>query len=186
MSILLDQLEKSKTAKELLCFVKYGEEDTFWCGYVVDYSEKHVAIQHFTRYGKKDGVILHALDGFQRVDYNDDYCKAMQCVIDYSDQLYQSQEFEVHFGFSEHFYLNILQQFAGNRDVVISVEISDNEESAGYIVAVNEHDFAMHCVGKMGEDLGISIFKTEDVTHVHVDDVDNRKRNMLFKWRKAF
>lgn len=185
MSLLLEQLEKSKATKELLSFKKYEEDDAFWCGYVVDYSDTHVAIQHFTRYGKKDGVILHPLDDFQRIDYHDDYCKAMQCVIDYSDQLYRSQDFDIHFGFSEHIYLNILKQFEGNSDVIVAVGIADGEESCGYVLSVSEEDFALHCVGKMGEDLGVSIFRTDDVTSIHVDDVDSRKRNMLFKWRQA-
>jgi len=43
----------------------------------------------------------------------------------------------------------------------------------------------MICVGKMGEDLGISILKIEDITSIQIDDIDNRKRNLLYKWRKA-
>jgi hypothetical protein len=43
----------------------------------------------------------------------------------------------------------------------------------------------LHCVGKNGEDLGNAIFKVEDVTEVRVNDIDDRRRLLLFNWRKA-
>jgi hypothetical protein len=50
---------------------------------------------------------------------------------------------------------------------------------------MSESDLILHCVGKMGEDEGTVIYRIEDVTAVRVNDIENRKRVMLFKWRKA-
>lgn len=185
MNITQEILEKSKATKEILSFTKYGEDDIFWCGFVIEYSDKHVAIQHFTKYGKPDGMIIHPLTDFQRIDYNDDYSKAMQIVIDYADEIYKAEKVTVEFGLSETFYLNILKQFSSVKDFLVSVQINNDEFSTGYIQEISETDFSMVCVGKMGEELGNSVFKIEDITSMQIDDVDNRKRHLLYKWRRA-
>lgn len=184
MNLLTNLLEKSKNTKELLSFTKYGDE-TFWFGYITEYSEDFIAIQHFTKYGKNDGIIIHPIVGFQRIDYKDDYSKAMQSVIDYSDEIHRPNKIKLNFFESENFYQNIIQQFTVETDVIISVQINNDEYSTGYVKEVSETDFSMICVGKMGEDLGISILKIEDITNIQIDDIDNRKRNLLYKWRKA-
>lgn len=185
MNITLDIFEKSKNTKEILTFTKYNDDETFWCGYVVDYSEEYVSIQHYTKYGKNDGIIIHPISNFQQIDYNDDYCKAMQCVVDYSDQIDKINKIDIAFGLNENFYLNILKQFLGETNIVISVQINNDMFFTGYILEVSEEDFSMISIGKMGEDLGISILKVEDISSIQIDDIDNRKRNLLYKWRKA-
>lgn len=184
MNIILELLEKSKNTKELLSFTRYRDE-TFWFGYITDYSEEYISIQHYTKYGKSDGIIIHPLSSFQRIDYNDDYSKAMQCVIDYSDEIHKPNKISIEFGLNENFYSNILNHFLGERNVIVSIQINNDEYSSGYIKEISETDFSMICVGKSGEDLGISILKIEDITSIQIDDIDNRKRNLLYKWRKA-
>ena len=185
MSLLIQQLEKSKQNKELLSFTVYGDDTKFWCGYVVEYSEDFVAIQHFTKYGKKDGIIVHPIERFERIDFYDDYVKAMECIIDYSDQIYKPHTMNLDFSQNENFYSSILEQLIGNKDVIASFEISNDDYYSGYIIEVSDIDFVINSVGKGGEDLGMSLFKIEDISSVQLDDVDNRRRNILFKWRKA-
>jgi hypothetical protein len=52
-------------------------------------------------------------------------------------------------------------------------------------VEVSETDFILNCVGKLGEDEGTVVYKIEDVTGFKINDIDNRRRAMLYKWRKA-
>ena len=184
MNILTELLEKSKNTKELLSFTKYGDE-TFWFGYITEFSEEHIAIQHYSKYGKNDGIIIHPLNGFQRIDYHDDYSKAMQSVIDYSDEIHKPNKIVLNFDNSENFYTNILNKFLGEKDIIISIQINNDEYSTGYIKEISETDFSMISVGKNGEDFGISLLKIDDITSIQIDDIDNRKRNLLYKWRKA-
>ena len=37
---------------------------------------------------------------------------------------------------------------------------------------------------KSGEDEGLTMFKVEDITHFKINDIDNRKRLLLYNWRK--
>ncbi len=87
MSIFNQILERSKLNKELIGLWKYNDAEGFWCGFVVDYNETLVKIQHYTKFGKPDGLIIAQISAIQNVDFNDDYAKAMQVVIDYSKEL---------------------------------------------------------------------------------------------------
>jgi hypothetical protein len=49
MEIFNKILERSKHNKELLGLWKYNDDDGFWCGYVIDYNETLVKIQHYTK-----------------------------------------------------------------------------------------------------------------------------------------
>lgn len=185
MGILNKILEQSKLNKELLGLWKYNDDEGFWLGYIVDFNENLITIQHFTNYGKKDGLIIVQYQDIKSVDFNDDYAKAMQCVIDYSDQLDKEDETILTISDYEYWQFEILHQLEGNYEKVISVEISGSDYFSGFIQEVSEVDFILHCVGKLGEDEGTVVYRIEDVTGFKINDIDNRKRAMLFKWRKT-
>jgi hypothetical protein len=184
MNLFQEILEQSKVNKDIITLTKYGD-DTFWCGYVVAYSEEDVAIQHFTKFGKSDGIIVHPLSRIQRIDYDDDYCEAMQSVINYSDEIYKPNKINIFPELSDNIYFSIINQFKGDKNIILSIQINNDSYYSGYILDVSELDFSINLVGKIGEDLGISVFKVEDITSINIDDVDNRKRNLLFKRRKT-
>ncbi len=183
-SLLFDILEKSKENKEIIGIWKYNDDDGFWAGYVKDYNEELVTIQHFTKYGKSDGIIIERIENIKSVDFDDDYAKAMQCLIDYSTELDKDVLFEVDLNDNEDWQMGILNQLVGSQHV-IRLEINGSDYFAGFITQISELDFVLHCIGKMGEDEGTVIYRLEDVTSVRVNDIENRKREMLFKWRKS-
>ena len=185
MSVFYKILENSKVNIELIGFWKYNDEEGFWCGYVIDYNENLVSIQHYTKYGKRDGVIVAQISEIQSIDFNDDYAKAMQCVIDYANELDKEDETNIDFTENENWQYELLKQMEGNLDKITSLEINNSNYYSGFILEVTETDFVFHCVGKLGEDEGTVIYKTEDITGFRINDIDNRKRNMLYKWRNA-
>ena len=185
MSILNKILERSKLNKELIGLWKYNDEDGFWCGYIINYNENLVTIQHYTKYGKKDGIIISQISDIQSVDFNDDYAKAMQCVIDYSTELEKEDETNIILTESEDWQFELLKQMEGNLDKITSLEINGNNYFSGFILEVSEYDFILQCVGKLGEDEGTVIYRNEDITGFKINDIENRKRTMLYKWRKA-
>ena len=185
MSIFNKILERSKLNKELIGLWKYNDEDGFWCGYVIDYNENLVTIQHYTKFGKKDGIIIAQISDIQSVDFNDEYAKAMQCVIDYSYELEKEDETKIRITESEDWQFELLKQMEGNLDKITSLEINSTNYFSGFILEVSEYDFILHCIGKLGEDEGTVIYKIEDITGFRINDIDNRKRTMLYKWRKA-
>lgn len=185
MEIITKILERSKLNKELLGLWKYNEEDSFWCGYIIDYNETLIKIQHYTKYGKPDGIIIAQLANIKSVDFDDDYAKAMQVVIDYADEIEKETNFYINLSENDNWDFEIIKKLEGNFDILSSIEISNSDYFSGFITEVTETDFIIRCVGKMGEDEGSVIYKIEDITGFKINDIDNRKRCLLYKWRKA-
>ena len=183
-SILFDILEKSKENKEIIGIWKYSDDDGFWAGYVKDYNENLVIIQHFTKYGKSDGIIVERIDNIKSVDFDDDYAKAMQCLIDYSAQLDKEDPFEFELTENEDWQIEVLKQIEGTKRIVL-LEINSSDYFSGFVTKLSEYDLILHCVGEMGEDEGTVIYRIEDITAVRVNDIENRKRLMLFNWRNT-
>ena len=185
MSIFNQILERSKLNKELIGLWKYRDDSKFWCGFILDYNETLVKIQHFTNYGKPDGQIIALISNIQSVDFNDDYAKAMQVVIDYSTELEKEEKIDIAISDDNHWDYEVLKQMEGNLDIITSVEINNSDYYSGFIIEVSETDFILKCIGKLGQDEGLVAYKIEDVTGFRINDIDNRKRSMLHKWRKT-
>lgn len=183
MSLLQNQIKIAKEQRKLMSFVEYGSDTNFFCGYVLDFTSEMITIKHITKFGKDDGLIVQPLSAFVRIDFDDDYALAMEHIVENSDKIYISSNHNIDYSNSD-YYVNIFKYFCGNSDVILSFEI-DNDFNSGYLVDYSETEFSIHSVGKDGEDLGMSIFKIEDITSVQIDDVDNRRRHLLFQWRKT-
>lgn len=185
MSIFNEIFEKSKENKELIGITKYSDEDSFWCGYVIEHNETLLKIQHYTKYGKLDGLMIFNVDDIKSLDFNDDYCKSMQVVIDYSNELEKEESINLPLPNTEDWNFQILKHMESNYDEITSVEINNSDYFTGFITTVSETHFIVQCVGKTGENEGTSSFKIEDVTGFQINDIDNRKRALLYKWRTA-
>ncbi len=185
MEIFNKILERSKLNKELIGIWKYNDEESFWCGHVVDYNDKLVKIQHYTKYGKKDGLIIAQISSIQSVDFDDDYAKAMQVIIDYSAEIEKEVNFDLEISDDENWDFEMIKKLEGNFDIVSSFEMNNSDYYSGFIVEASESDFILRCIGKNGEDEGLVVYKIADVTGFKINDIENRKRNLLFKWRKA-
>lgn len=183
MSLLQHQLKIAKEQKKILSFIEYGSDTNFFCGYVLDYTLEMVTIQHLTKFGKDDGLIVQPLSAFVRIDFDDDYSLGMEHIIANSDKIYIPSNFNIDFSSSD-YYMNIFKYFCGNTEVILSFEI-DNDFNSGYLVGYSEVDFSIRIIGKDGEDLGMSIFRIEDLTSIQIDDVDNRRRHLLYQWRRG-
>lgn len=183
-SLFFEILNKSKQEQELIGIWQYSDSDGFLMGYVIDFNEELVLFQHYTKYGKKDGLTTLQMSTIQNIDYYDDYAKAMECLIKYSKIIDEQPEFNIELSRSEDWQIDLIRQLADNSETIVSLEIEGSYYS-GYIKKATEYDFVLHCVGKMGEDEGKIIYRIEDVTEIKILDLGDRKRDLLFKWRKA-
>ncbi|RPD99929.1 hypothetical protein EGM88_01295 [Aureibaculum marinum] len=183
-SIIYEVLNKSKNEKELIGIWQYGDSNSFLMGRVIDFNDDLVLFKHYTKFGKPDGIIALQMEAIQNIDYNDDYTKAMECLIEYSSILDKEPDFEFVLNNSEYWEADLIKQLAENNDIIASLEINDDYYS-GYVTRATETDFELHCVGKMGEDEGKVVFRIEDVTEFKIHDLSDRKKDLLFRWRKA-
>jgi len=183
-NLFYEILNKSKTDKEIIGIWQYGDENGFLSGYVIDFNKDLVLFQHYTKYGKTDGIITLQVAGIQSIDIKDDYAKAMECLIEYSSILDKVPNFKPLLNSTEEWQSELINQLAKNSEVLVSLEINGGYFS-GYIQKATDTDFIMNCVGKMGEDEGEVVYRVEDVTEFKLHDWDDRKKDLLFKWRKA-
>ncbi len=176
-------LQKSKETKEILSIYFYGDDDSsFWAGYIEDYNDELISIRHFTKYGIPDGIIVKEIAGLKRIDFDDDYPKALQYIIENSAELHKEEPFKMPLTKDENWQIEILKQVVGTENMV-RLEIED-DYPCGFITKLSDEDVTIHWIGEKGEDYGKSVFKIEDITTIRVNDIDIRKRKMLFQWRK--
>ncbi len=183
MNLIDKILKSSKLNKKFLSFWVYSDEETFWFGQVIDYNKENIIIQHYTRYGKKDGIIIIKKSDIISIDINDDYSKAMTYIIENSIEISDENNFNLSFNFKENWQFELLKQIEGNYDFISSIEIN-NSYYSGFVEEVDKENFTFNLIGKSGEDEGLTMFKVEDITHFKINDIDNRKRLLLYNWRK--
>jgi len=184
-SILNSTLQKSKENKEIISIWQYNGDKGSIVGYVTEISEEYIGFRHFNRFGKQDGVMFIKLANIKTIDFNDDYTRVMECLIQYADIIDKPTNFSVNLNKSDYWQYSAVLQFYKAKDQMASFEINGGEFFTGFVKEVSEEDFVLNCVAKNGEDLGTSLFRIEDITEVRFDDIDDRRRLLLYKWRKA-
>lgn len=185
VSLLFDVLQKSKEEKKIISVWKYNDDSGFFVGFVKDFNEEMIILQHFTKYGKMDGIIIERIEAIKSIDFDDDYSKSMQYLIENPNLLDQQDEINVNLNLNEEWQFEMLRQVEGDKNVVVSVEINRSDYYSGFILFVSETDFIINCLGKNGEEEGKVIYKLEDVTSLRVNDIEDRKRKLLYFWRKS-
>jgi hypothetical protein len=184
-SILESILRKSKENKEIISIWQYNGDKGSVVGYVNEISEEYIGFIHFTRFGKQDGTMFIKLANIKNIDFNDDYTRVMECLIQYADIIDKPSNFNINLNQSDYWQLNAILQLNKTKDEICSFEINGSEFFSGFVKEASEEDFILNCVAKNGEDLGTSLFKIEDVTEIRINDIDDRRRLLLYNWRKA-
>ncbi len=184
-SIQQSILQKSKDSKEIISIWQYNGDKGSIVGYVTEISEEYIGFRHFTRFGKQDGVLFIKLANIKNIDFNDDYTRVMECLIQYADIIDKPSDFNINLNQSDYWQYNAVVQLFKAKDQMASFEINGGDFFTGFIKEISEEDFILNCVAKNGEDLGTSLFKIEDITEIRVNDIDDRRRLLLYKWRKA-
>lgn len=182
-SILIKVLQASKENKQLIGIRKYGDEDDFWCGYIHDSNEDLVYIQHFTKFGKSDGLIIEKIDNIECFEFDDEYSKSYQYLINNHDKLESLKSIEIIIVDSENWQFEILKQLS-EHDRLIKIEINNDSAYTGSIAEFDNEMISLACVGNLGEDEGKALYRLSDITSIQFDRMEERKRQLLYQWRK--
>ena len=182
-SFIFEILEDSKANKKIIGIWQYNDSEGFIAGYVKDLNKTFFTFQHLTKFGRLDGIIIDKIETIQSIDFDDDYSKSLQYIFENSSQLDIEKEIEIKLSEKDDWQIEILKQYKGNTEKLISLEINEDEYFTGYVEKISKTDIVFHCIGKLGEDEGTVIYRNEDITAFKLNDIDNRKRKMLFDWR---
>lgn len=184
MNIISKILEDSINKNKYLSIWIYSDNETFWCGKIISFTNDILTFQHFTKYGKKDGVILIPLAQIKNIDFEDQYTKSIAYVIQNSEQIAKENSTEIAILDDENWKNDILNQLNRNTEIISSIKVY-GEYYTGFVLEVDEDSFMIRCIDSLGIDQGLSMFKTEDISEFKLNDIDNRKRLLLYNWRKG-
>ncbi len=181
--MFLDILEKSKSEKKLVELNCYGVAEGFYCGYVLAYNEEFVIVQHFTKFGIFDGILTLSLADIKFIESDTAYLKGIELLMN-NQSLFLNQTFKLK-GKNEDSFTHLFESFIGNKDYLIKFELSDEDIYFGFIAWCDEDYFSVINIDSDGSVMGNATFKFEDLKMYAVDDLECRKRKMLYDTQKS-
>ena len=175
-------LEFSKINKELLGITLHGESE-FWCGIVEDYSEEFIQLRHYTKYGELDGVAIEKISNIERIDITDDYIKALKIVIEQKEKI---KDIEIKSRIfddlnSENWQYISLKPFENDNYVLTSIQINSDNFYTGFVKDIDEEYIKFEIVGNAGNSEGISLFKLENISSIKINDLECRRKLLIYK-----
>ncbi|TYP99669.1 hypothetical protein C7447_101273 [Tenacibaculum adriaticum] len=174
-------LEKSKINKKVIGISLYGDVG-FYCGVVLDYSDDVIQLQQYTKYGQNDGVTLQIISEIERIDFNDSFTNTIEFLAKNQEALHATNYINKFYSDldDEDWQNQVLDLYLKERKVMLSLQINNDDYYQGFVEAKNELTFSFRCIGDLGEDKGLAIFKIEDVSSIKIDDFECRKRLLLY------
>jgi hypothetical protein len=170
-------LQESKDKKSLIG-LNYYRGEGFYCGYVLDFNDEFVVIQHFSKFGIPDGLLVHKIADIKYFEKETEYLKGIKLLLRNSIQK-QTYSLPDNKELTEGF-LSLFQSFIGNKEYLIKFELNDGEIYFGFVEWCDEENFSIIQVDIDGL-LGKAIFRLEDIKAYWIDDLESRKRKIIYQ-----
>jgi hypothetical protein len=183
--MIQDILKKSKEEKELIGVWILNDDDGFWCGYVSFFNEDILVLKHYTKYGKYDGIIVLKMENIESIDYDDDYLKGLEYVISNEKKLELEEQIDMVISNTDNWQNEVLETALGNPNRIVRVQVNNDSYYNGLVDWLDEQDVALTKIGDDGQVLGKSVYPTANINLIRMNDIDNRKKLLLYKWRMS-
>mgnify|MGYP001222923429 CR=1 FL=1 len=178
--MILDILEKSKKENTLIGLNLYGTDEGFNWGSVLEYTDEYGILLHFSKFGTADGIVTLSLADIKFVETETTYLKGIELLITRQKEiLAQTYHLKSKNDFKDGF-TTLFESFIGNKDYLIKVELDDEEVYFGFIEWTDEDYFSIINIDLDGIVIGKATFRFEDLKCYTVDDLECRKRKVLF------
>lgn len=177
-------LQHSKENQVVIAIFNDASDSNFWAGYIVDFNDDFFIMQHISSYGKKDGLLIEPYYKISRIDV-DDYCKCLNYLKDHHQELEEESNLEFAIDKGEGWLMSLLRILNNETHYITRIQIRNNNRFSGFISNLGEEDFELKCIGSEGTDEGLLYFQIEDVTSLRIDDLDARKRLLLYHYRRS-
>jgi hypothetical protein len=182
-NLIKEIFQESKEKKKIINIRTYdNEDDSFYCGYILDYNDVVVQIKHFSEYGNDDGISIQKIDNIGNIEFEEDYSAAIQYLIQNNTDLDKSNIPDFKYDFSDNWRYKILSLFLVQK-IIIVIENYKLEKICGFVHKLTENELILKPIGKLGEDEGYSLYKLSDINSIQPDDLECRKRLLLYKWK---
>lgn len=177
-------LEKAKRENQFIGIWTYDDDDGFWSGRVKKCTDDFVVIEHFTKYGKPDGIIVEQIANIQAIDFNDGYSEVMNYLVAHNHMLDSQQEIKIDAPITDNWQYELLKPFVGSGTVVVRIQLENDNTYTGFVNNSDEETTILNCIGTEGHDESFTLYKNNDIKMIRVNDLEARKRLLLFNWRK--
>ncbi len=176
-------LRRSKEEIKIISIRLGTDSDGFYCGYVKDFNESFVILQHFTKFGKHDGLMIEKLENIVSIEFEDEYTRAMAYIIENNILLDFEDNVHVALNDSENWAHEFLAPLSKKDDLMAAIQINSDSFYTGLLLDVSAGHVMLNLIGKDGQDEGKSIYKLEDITSIRLNDIEDRRRLILYRWR---
>lgn len=180
MTELKKILQESKDNKKIIGIRMYGDDEKFWCGYIIDFNENLVVFQHFTEYGQTDGLVLEKIENIESIDSDDKYSSLYQYLIERQNDINIELK-KIDLPTSKNWQYDFLEKFK-NTDQIISVEFEGDVTIYGEIENLDSEFIKIKTIGFLGDLDGFSTYRVSNVTAIRIDNVESIKRKVLLDW----
>lgn len=183
--LLKQILDQSITSRKLYLFHTYGRDSKDYCGYVQSFSNDIIQIQHYTKYGERDGIIELPFDNIRTIAVDGDYIQSVQYLIDNQkdfQQMESSYDFRVPAGTEGP--LSILNECVNNRNIILTLE-TDAESYIGFVDAIiSTSYFVFTEIYNAASQFETAVHRVEDIKFICINDKNSRKNWFIYKWYK--
>jgi len=181
--ILEKILSNSKQNKSIIGVRKYSDGEDIYIGYIVDYNETLIVLQHITKYGLEDGLIVEMIENIESFETGGEYTSAYQHLLtnhkEIKEQTVKTLKLEEGQNWQYHLLTSMFDIIK-----IITVELNNNTFTHGFIVDFDETYVHLNQIDHVGKDEGTIIYKINDIVSLTIDRLESRKRLALYKWRK--
>lgn len=178
--MILDILENSKKENKLIGLNLYGTEEGFYCGYVLEFTEDFVILQHFSKFGSSDGIVTVSLSDVKFIETDTVYINGIELLIKRQKEIFtQTYHLKSKNDFKSEF-TTLFESFIGDKDYIIKFELDDDEIYFGFIEWCDEDYFSIINLDLDGAVIGKATFRFENLKGYTIDDLECRKRKILF------
>lgn len=179
MSLIENIIERSILKKEIIGFRTYDDSEKFWCGYVLNYNEYFIQIQHISKLGFYDGIFVERIGNIESIE-RDNYCNAIQFLVGKNQETYNQRKYMLPEGDEWQYEFLEVNNLRGS---FLSFGVNGGVIT-GFLRDYDGENILFNNVGNTGEDNGLSYSKLSDIRLIQIDDLENKKREDLYNWRK--
>ncbi len=128
-----------------------------------------------------DGLLVHKLADIKYFEKETEYLNGIDLLVQKGSSV-QKQTFSLS-GNKEltEGFLSLFESFIGNKKYLIKFELNDGEIYFGFIEWCDEDNFSIIQIDIDGLIVGKAIFRLEDLKAYWIDDLECRKRKIIYQ-----
>ncbi len=178
MTIFEKVFTESKLNKKIIGIRMYGDDTKFWCGYIVDFNNDFIIIQHFSKHGLADGFILEKTENIESLDIDNNYSKSFQKLASKIENNYNDISI-LEIPTTENWQYELLSKQELKKKAV-DISFTEDFTICGKIMEIDSDFVKIEPIEDLGELDGYSIYRLEDIDSIRLDSLELIKRSKNF------